>query len=505
MNAERLEEVLGALGSLLLRRGRRHELVACGGGGLMLLGVIKRPTRDLDVLALVEGGHYSKARPLPADLAEASRDVGEAFGIGGDWLIPGPTDLLDLGLPSGFEERVETRRYSNLVLHLAGRADQICFKMYAAADQGPRSKHFADRRQLGPGRDESLAAARWAMTHDPSPGFRWELSQTLRLLDVRMSMSEFSARLKDRSLELAWSLWAELGVSGWERHHSNLAIDVEPLILFTAALCYTDPRLRDEALDWCIRYGELVSVSRLQNLLAGGFGDFRQSFGPFAATVNAHARHRWPDATTAHPYQPTGRSRLADLRRPALVQLRLRALLGVSARAEVFRLLFADPRRAASAADLTNDACYVKRSVADALENLRVGGFLEALRVRNQLRYKLTRTDALIGAFGPLPPVFPSWQAAFLVLNELIHYGERVEDAPLEVAAAEARPTIRRMLPYLRVLGVDDPPEAFGADLTPQFERWALSLADAMAGGHPAGQSAGVIPTVGNAPSELTA
>ncbi|HZV50296.1 MAG TPA: hypothetical protein VFD49_11070 [Candidatus Dormibacteraeota bacterium] len=190
MNRDQLSQVLWALGAVLQRRQRRHELVAAGGGGLMLLGAIQRPTRDLDVLALVEAGHYRKARPLPSDLLEASRDVGEAFGIGGDWLNPGPTDLLDLGLPAGFEERVETRSYGALHLRLASRLDQICFKLYASADQGPASKHVADLRQLRPTREELLFAGRWARTHDPSPGFRNELIQALEFLGVENADAE---------------------------------------------------------------------------------------------------------------------------------------------------------------------------------------------------------------------------------------------------------------------------------------------------------------------------
>lgn len=102
----------------------------------MLLGLIVRPTRDLDVVALAHGGQYVKANPLPLTLREASRDVGETFGLGPEWLNAGPTDLMDFGLPAGFRQRVTIRRYGGLTLHLAGRFDQICFKLYATVDQG---------------------------------------------------------------------------------------------------------------------------------------------------------------------------------------------------------------------------------------------------------------------------------------------------------------------------------------------------------------------------------
>jgi hypothetical protein len=118
-------------------------------------------------------------------------------------------------------------------------------------------------------------------------------------------MSSFSKQLQEHALDLVWSLWAELGVSGWTRRHVSHAIDPEPLILFTAFLGDADPRLRDEATDWCIAYGRYVSAARLRNLLIGEESTVREAFGEFAATVNAHStemarRHR---ASSFHPHR----------------------------------------------------------------------------------------------------------------------------------------------------------------------------------------------------------
>ena len=60
-----------------------------------------------------------------------------------------------------------------LVVWLAGRFDLVCFKLYAAADDWPtRGRHLDDLRALDPTPAELGAAARWALGHDPSPGFR---------------------------------------------------------------------------------------------------------------------------------------------------------------------------------------------------------------------------------------------------------------------------------------------------------------------------------------------
>ncbi len=55
--------------------------------------------------------------------------------------------------------------------------------LVALVDQGP-GRHEADLLALSPSHVELLAAARWALTHDPSEGFRQELEAALRHLGV---------------------------------------------------------------------------------------------------------------------------------------------------------------------------------------------------------------------------------------------------------------------------------------------------------------------------------
>lgn len=179
-----LERALTALGAVLESRGLSYELVAAGGSGLLLLGVLDRPTRDVDIVALVDAGGYQKATPFPEPLLEAVRDVGETLGIGAEWMNPGPTDLLDLGLPVGFRARTEVRHFGALTLHLASRRDQVFFKLYAAADNGTSSKHFQDLVRLSADRGELVDAARWSRTHDPSPGYRTQVVAILSALGI---------------------------------------------------------------------------------------------------------------------------------------------------------------------------------------------------------------------------------------------------------------------------------------------------------------------------------
>src|SRR2546428_3028247 len=125
LDAESLPCALEALGDVLASRNVRYEVVAVGGSALLLVGLINRATRDLDVLGLVEAGQIIRIDSLPAALQEAAVDVARVFGLGRDWLNPGPAALVDLGLPEGFRAPPETRRDAGLAIHLPSRRGRM--------------------------------------------------------------------------------------------------------------------------------------------------------------------------------------------------------------------------------------------------------------------------------------------------------------------------------------------------------------------------------------------
>ncbi|MBS0628382.1 MAG: hypothetical protein JSS09_09245, partial [Verrucomicrobia bacterium] len=125
LNIANLETALTALGKLLQDRGLNYQIVAIGGGGLLLIGLMIRTTKDLDLVALVDKGEFISAKPLPNPLIQAIEEVAIAFNMSKDWINIGPSDLLTLGLPHGFKNRMSTVRYGGLTIHLAGRFDQI--------------------------------------------------------------------------------------------------------------------------------------------------------------------------------------------------------------------------------------------------------------------------------------------------------------------------------------------------------------------------------------------
>lgn len=182
INPIQLEKALKILGQLLEDRGTLYEIVVIGGGGLLLLGLVERTTKDVDLIAIMEEGEMIPAMPLPEPLMRAAHEVGFALNLGKDWFNAGPADLMRSGLPEGFMTRIQTRVYPGLVVHLAHRLDQIAFKLYASVDQGPKSKHFADLIALQPTPQELEWAERWCVTQDVSSNFCTLLEQTVNYI-----------------------------------------------------------------------------------------------------------------------------------------------------------------------------------------------------------------------------------------------------------------------------------------------------------------------------------
>ena len=98
LERDRLAEALATLGALLEERGEAIGVLIVGGGSLLLLGVVERPTADVDVVGFSSAAGYARADVLPEFLTTAVRDVGDALGLGDAWFNTGPAGLLEFGL-----------------------------------------------------------------------------------------------------------------------------------------------------------------------------------------------------------------------------------------------------------------------------------------------------------------------------------------------------------------------------------------------------------------------
>ncbi len=146
-----IERALTAVGERLAHAGAPCSIVVLGGAAINLLGLVDRPTRDVDVLATAAspGGPIGRPDPLPRPLLEAVDAVARDLDLRSDWLNTTVADQWRFGLPPGLAGRVHWR------------TDQT----------GPESIHFQDLLALCPTDDELARAAEWVKRQDVSADF----------------------------------------------------------------------------------------------------------------------------------------------------------------------------------------------------------------------------------------------------------------------------------------------------------------------------------------------
>lgn len=294
-------------------------------------------------------------------------------------------------------------------------------------------------------------------------------------------MKASSERLLALSRELAWQQWTALGVAGVKQHEGRAVVDLEALILFTAGLGDADPRLRDEATDWCVRFGpRFVSASRLRNLRSAEPAAAQAATLEFLATVNANSTARWPLPAAARPraVKLSGKSRLPEPRkRPALLRLQLRALFGITARAEIVLAFLAarpSPEPFLSAADLVATG-YSKRNVALVLADLALAGLLTERKLGNQLRYRLDqRAELRRLAPAAETALLTRWDLRFRILTAARHLFATIETKSPTVASLDARRFVSDHAVTWQHLDLEPPtptsPDRYAADLATWIE-----------------------------------
>lgn len=272
-------------------------------------------------------------------------------------------------------------------------------------------------------------------------------------------LSEFDHQLAG----IAWSAWKELGVQGTDHFYENCLIQPEELIILTTIVSVYDPRLRDEALDWCSHYHAYISVSRLRALLKELDADTMRSFSQFAAILNSVSAANWPTVETpAHlKVKLSGKSSLPSLESPSLLMLRLRNLFGPGAKADLLTYFLTKNGMHFSAADLV-EIGYSKRSLMTALDQLAASGVIAATNVRNKKNYELSRPKELQVVIGKLPKVAPPWNKilqAFIAIRSVLPEIQNCSELAKSVILRNCLIKIESLLPYFISPILNNPPD----------------------------------------------
>ena len=299
-------------------------------------------------------------------------------------------------------------------------------------------------------------------------------------------MISLRKQLDQLLLDLAWSLWTELGVAGVKRNHHNVLIKLEELLILTAVLAEIDPRLRDESLDWCSKYHHLISLRCLKSILKDMDTSTCQSFSQYSASLNALADANWPVFTDVIPWKVflSHKSCLCPLESSALLNIRARFLFGTSARADLVTFFLTHTQSDFAISDLV-ELGYTKRNLAEILEELSLSGLFEKYLLRNQFRYRLIKNDPVTTILCPIPAYSPSWFHILKILIPLrncILQNEKNSESTQLVTIRNALLSLQEQLPRLRLA-----PPSFQGNISSYlkaFEKWLLDIMAPLAQGN---------------------
>ena len=291
-------------------------------------------------------------------------------------------------------------------------------------------------------------------------------------------------RLVSHATDLAWSLWTELGVPGVVRRHTGVAIDPEPLIVASPRLAAHDPRLLGLVYSWCADNDQRISASRLRGLAALAPSSAQEALAPMVATLRQDQGVRWSVPSPGEPWAAPPEKRLTQVNvsRPPLLRLRLRALAGVGARADVLAELLGRADHWVRASDLQDEG-YSKRNVARILSELTEAGLVE-MRVQGKTHLiRLPRTTAIGELVGATDLAFPRWRPILAVVLTVIDLAD-LSDRPAATRRVEAHKAAERLRPAAREIELASPPSTRGnPDAWDEVLTWAADQTSALATG----------------------
>jgi len=209
---------------------------------------------------------------------------------------------------------------------------------------------------------------------------------------MKSSLENFRRSLRESFLELLWRQWRALGVAA-HGPESVQPIDLEALILATAVAAGQDRRLWQAALPWLSHYREWVNGARLKRaaMLFTRPDEWLKRplinedvWGQVAAVLDPAVRQQ---KVTKNDLRGDRALSPPRLRKPALLQLFLRGVFGVNARAELslFLLMVGE----GNSNQIARETHYDQKNVYVILERWAEAGFVGREKRGKQNLYSL--------------------------------------------------------------------------------------------------------------------
>ena len=291
-----------------------------------------------------------------------------------------------------------------------------------------------------------------------------------------MFVKGYKKKLLESILELLWKQWSLLGVAGQIGDHgSKYVLDPEALLLFSSFFARFDGRLYDLIIDWLKLNGESINIPRLKALLKKFPAADKKSL---AYTANCTATKKLcafaqsvkeikvecveplflaADGTAENFIpRPDEAARLWGFERnqylpgskvvnfsgntPAALLLRLRAVFGLSARAEAVLALL--NKEFCRIQDVAECGKFSWKTASDVLAELTLSGVVVTLDSQKRGRdYFLKDAQAMETLFGVEEVIFPDWQTIFNTIGAVyqVFSNPNVEKVSEKTVSSELR------------------------------------------------------------------
>jgi hypothetical protein len=312
---------------------------------------------------------------------------------------------------------------------------------------------------------------------------------------MKTSLQDFSSELTRRVAHFLWRQWAQVGLaSASVEPRDGWIVDPEALLLLSGTYGRYDPRLFDEIMDWLLKNANFVNIPRLKSVLKRyDFAGQRVLAAMAAKVMEENRRLHWlfPPARAEGESEPLflnadgtpmpefgapdpgflksgfrrgkvdlrGLSRRFNAVMPECALLRLRALFGVSARADVMLYLLTHEK--AHPSGIARDTGFSQKNVQDTLVDMAASGLVVTRQLEGRMKHYSVlpkhRPDFLYKSDRPgLMPRWIAWPPIFRALEVLLAETRRMASQTLsdQLLASELRRVAERIRPLAQQAGV---------------------------------------------------
>jgi hypothetical protein len=259
---------------------------------------------------------------------------------------------------------------------------------------------------------------------------------------VGILLREFKEKFHNTLLDIHWRHWTSLGVGSHINPERDWIIDLEPLIVSTLIIGLHDKRLLSSSIEWLIKNGEWINLSRLKRIIKAFSERVPEVNEPllnpelmrlFADTYNKNARYKikfWKSIPPGREndineyksffsnFKVRNVTTKPKFQFSSLIQLLLRHIFGVDARTEILTYLLTN--ESGNSNSIAKEIFYNQKNVYTILERWSRVQMVTKMSERNISGYHLNRKEELSQAIGLKEiPKYINWTKTFLLFDQL--------------------------------------------------------------------------------------